>query len=92
MVSQDASFNGSELSLCSQNHQGIRQLCQRIHVRDWMQLDCLTAEQLKKYAVLAHDILGSYDLAHLALMALDEKSTSDYAPSYLARMMGEVSS
>ncbi len=68
------------------------QNAQRILARDWMQLDRLTAEQLKKYAVLAHDILGSYDLAHLALLAVDEKSASDYAPSYLARMMGEVSS
>ena len=75
-------------------NQGIRQMLwsDAIYVRDWMQLDRLTAEQLKKYAVLAHDILGSYDLAHLALMALDEKSTSDYAPRYLARMMGEVNS
>jgi FkbM family methyltransferase len=58
-----------------------------IYVRDWMRLERLDEIKLRKYAVLAHDLLKSYDLAHLVLAALDEKTGSNLAPAYLDRLM-----
>jgi len=54
----------------------VRQLlwADAIYVADWMQLERLSSERLRRYAVLAHDLLHSYDLAHLALQELDRRS------------------
>lgn len=67
--------------------QGFRQhlWSDAIYVRDWMQLNALPPEKLKKFAVLAHDVLQSYDLAHLVLEALDARQGSDKAQEYRDR-------
>ena len=58
-----------------------------LYVRDWMRLPELDALKLKKYAVLAHDVLQSCDLAHVVLSALDGKTGGDFAPRYLERLV-----
>ncbi|MCT0212100.1 MULTISPECIES: FkbM family methyltransferase [Synechococcales] len=60
-----------------------------VYVADWMKLDELNNDQLRKYAVLAHDVLGSFDLAHLVLAALDSRIGGLAAELYLM-MHGEV--
>lgn len=67
---------------------GIRQALwsDALYVRDWMKLEQLGVTKLQKYAVLAHDLLQSYDLAHLVLAALDQKTGADYAARYLERL------
>jgi FkbM family methyltransferase len=35
-----------------------------VYVRDWMHLDALAESKLRNYAILAHDLYGSFDLAH----------------------------
>jgi FkbM family methyltransferase len=57
-----------------------------IYVRDWMRLEELDATKLRKYAILAHDMMESYDLAHLVLVALDRKTGTRFAPDYLSRL------
>jgi FkbM family methyltransferase len=57
-----------------------------IYVRDWMRLGELDEAKLRKYAILAHDLLQSYDLAHLVIAALDQKVGSGLAPAYLSRL------
>jgi FkbM family methyltransferase len=57
------------------------------YVRDWMRLEDLPETKLQKYAVLAHDVLGSYDLAHLVLAALDRKTRGSLAASYATRLV-----
>jgi FkbM family methyltransferase len=57
-----------------------------VYVRDWMRLEALPAEKLRNYAILAHDLLGSVDLAHLVLAALDRKTGSSHAPAYLKQV------
>lgn len=57
-----------------------------VYVRDWMHLEALDELKLRKYAVLAHDLLRSYDLAHLVLDALDRKIGSGFAATYLTRL------
>lgn len=59
-----------------------------IYVRDWMVLDGLDAAKLLKYAVLTHDVLGSYDLAHFVLLEFDRQQGTWLAPSYLNRLAG----
>lgn len=58
-----------------------------IYVRDWMRLDELPEAKLRKYAVLAHDFLNSFDLAHLVLAALDRKVGGSLAEAYLSRLV-----
>jgi len=58
-----------------------------LYVRDWMQLHRLSEAKLTKYAVLAHDVLRSFDLAHFVLCALDRKTGGNAAERYLARLM-----
>lgn len=57
-----------------------------LYVRDWMNLDSLDVNKLEKYAVLAHDLLRSFDLAHIVLMKLDQKTGGSLAARYLARL------
>ncbi|WP_019498526.1 FkbM family methyltransferase [Pseudanabaena sp. PCC 6802] len=73
---------------------GVRQIlwADALYVRDWMNLEELDAQKLRKYAVLAHDILRSYDLAHLVLAALDNKIGTSFAVTYLNRLVNKVSS
>lgn len=57
-----------------------------LYVSDWMNLERLAERKLQKYAVIAHDLLGSYDLAHLVLSELDRRAGSRIAPQYLERL------
>ena len=57
------------------------------YVRDWMNIDDLSEIKLQKYAVLMHDLLKSYDLAHLVLTALDGKTGSSLAAAYLQKLI-----
>lgn len=62
------------------------------YVRDWMRLDGLSDDKLAKYAVLMHDLLQSFDLAHLALMTLDRRTGGSLAERYLRQLAdGEAS-
>jgi FkbM family methyltransferase len=56
-----------------------------IYVRDWMKLDQFSPQKLAKYAVIANDILYSFDLAHLVLTALDRQTGGNLASRYLDR-------
>lgn len=69
-------------------NRGIRQYIwsDAIYVRDWMCLERIGALKLIKYAILAHDLLHSYDLAHLVLVALDQKTGGNLAANYLKRL------
>lgn len=57
-----------------------------IYVRDWMRLDDLSETKLRNYAILAHDVLRSYDLTHLVLSALDSRTGRNRAAHYLGRL------
>jgi hypothetical protein len=57
-----------------------------VYARDWMRLEDLSEAKLRNYAILAHDVLRSYDLAHLALSALDDKTGGRHAADYLRRL------
>jgi protein O-GlcNAc transferase len=59
-----------------------------LYVRDWMHLEELSEAKLRNYAILAHDVLRSYDLAHLVLSALDSKTGGGRAVDYLQRLVG----
>lgn len=75
--------------ICNSNiNQGFKQALwsDAVYVKDWMILEELSALKLTRYAVLAHDILGAYDLAHLILTALDKKTNTHYAELYLSRL------
>jgi FkbM family methyltransferase len=56
-----------------------------IYVRDWLCLEKLPDEKLKKFAVLAHDVLGSFDLAHLVLSELERRSGVNWTEIYRER-------
>jgi len=56
------------------------------YVKDWMKLDKLTPQKLKKYAALMHDLVGSYDLAYAALCEHDRQTGGDHAARYLRLM------
>lgn len=57
------------------------------YVKDWMHLDMIAPGKLKKLAALLHDVVGSYDLAHLVLQAMDVKTGGDIARRYLNRLL-----
>ncbi len=59
-----------------------------VYVRDWMHLDSLSDAKLRNYAILAHDLLGSYDLAYNVLTALDHQTKGNLAVAYVQRMTG----
>lgn len=58
-----------------------------LYVRDWMCLDDLSEAKLRNYAIIAHDVLRSYDLAHLVLSTLDKRTRGDRAAHYLRRLV-----
>lgn len=58
-----------------------------LYVRDWMHLEILSESKLQKYAILAHDLLKSFDLAHFILSALDKKSGSNFSEKYLESLI-----
>ena len=55
-----------------------------VYVRDWMTLDALSVEQLKKYALLLDQLYQSKDLCQLILTQIDARSASAYAQDYAA--------
>jgi len=57
-----------------------------IYVRDWMKLEELSLLQLKKYAILAHEVVRSPDLAHLILSTIDAKAGTNYVAMYEDRL------
>jgi FkbM family methyltransferase len=59
-----------------------------IYVRDWMHLESLSEVKLRNYAILAHDLLKSYDLAHFVLAALDRSAKSNLAAAYVRKLTG----
>ncbi len=59
-----------------------------LYARDWMRLDLLDADKLRKYAVLAHDLFQSFDLAHVVLSELDRRNGSSIAATYLRKLAG----
>lgn len=69
-------------------NKGVRQLiwADALYVRDWMRLDLLSDDQLKKYAILTHDLIHSTDLAYLVLSELDRRHSSGLAEKYLSAM------
>lgn len=60
-----------------------------IYVRDWLHLDELSELQLKKYAILMHDLFGIYDLAHFVLAALDRKTAGTLAETYREKLLAQ---
>lgn len=65
-------------------NEGLRQIlwADAVYVRDWLRLDGLSEEKLRKYAVLAHDILTSYDLCHFVLAELGKRDGIDWTARY----------
>jgi protein O-GlcNAc transferase len=57
-----------------------------IYVRDWMKLEELSLLQLKKYAILAHEVVRSPDLVHLILSTIDAKAGTNYVAMYEDRL------
>jgi FkbM family methyltransferase len=53
-----------------------------LYVANWMELERLTVDKLRRYAVLAHDVLRSFDLVHLILSELDRRSGEFTADLY----------
>ena len=56
-----------------------------IYVRDWLDLSQISREKLRSYAILAHDLIGSWDLAHLVLQEIDRRERRGLASSYRKR-------
>ncbi len=61
-----------------------------VYVKDWMKLEELSPLQLTKYAILAHEVVRSYDLVHLILSTLDRISGSSYLTKYEDRLFNRV--
>jgi len=55
-------------------------------VRDLTRLDALSPRQLKKLALILHDVYASYDLALYVLMAHDARQKSRLALQYAERV------
>lgn len=52
------------------------------YVKNWMNLAALPEIKLIKLAILLHDLIKSYDLAHLVMSELDRRTGSNCAPDY----------
>jgi FkbM family methyltransferase len=67
---------------------GLNQLLQAdaVYVRDFTRLDALGEEELLKLALVAHDVYHSFDLANLALLAVDRKESTSLSPRYLSAL------
>ena len=58
-----------------------------IFVKDFTQFDKLSIAQLKKIALMLHDIYGSFDIVLRALMEVDNKSNKEhYSHMYLKHL------
>lgn len=56
-----------------------------IYVKDWMRLDRLSPQKLRKYAAIVHDLFDSYDLAQAALLEHDRQTGQKLADRYARR-------
>lgn len=76
------------LAKTSSINEGFRQIIwtDAVYVRDWMKLERLSVDKLKKYAVLMHDVMSSYDLCHLVLEELGRREGIDWALRYRERL------
>jgi FkbM family methyltransferase len=65
--------------------QGIHQLlwADAIYVRDWLALEALSVDQLKKYALLMDTVYGSKDLCCKILAHLDARTGCTLASAYV---------
>lgn len=72
-------------------NQPLRQMlwADALYVRDWMRLDAVSPGKLRKLAILLHEVVGSPDLCHYVLGALDARTGSAMAPRYLSALMGK---
>ena len=68
-------------------YKGLSQLfwADAIFIKDFTKFDQLNLLQLKKIALILHDVYGSFDIVLRALMAHDMKSNSKLAEGYLAK-------
>lgn len=57
-----------------------------VYVPDLMRLDRLEPDALIKLAALLHEIYGSFDLAHVVLVAYDRQCATSYAERYFERL------
>lgn len=73
------------VSLGGDGSRGIHQMLWSdvIYVRDWMHMEALSEEQLKKYALLMDMIYGSKDLCCALLEHLDARTGSTLARGYV---------
>ena len=58
-----------------------------MYVKDFTALSCLSDDQLVKMAMILHEVFGSYDLAHLCLMELDQRRAEAIAQTYCNRLI-----
>jgi len=72
------------LSKANDINQGFRQILwtDAVYVRDWLSLSVLSNDKLKKYAVLMHDVMGSFDLCHVILAELGRRDGVDWGGRY----------
>jgi FkbM family methyltransferase len=72
-------FNGAE------PERGVHQQlwADAVYVRDWMALEALSLEQLKKYALLLDALYQSKDLCCLVLTQIDARTGSNHAAGYV---------
>ena len=61
-----------------------------IYVRDWMDWESLSAEQLLKLAVILHDVYSSCDLCLVALDQFDRKTGGALRGRYLEQLSGKA--
>jgi hypothetical protein len=60
--------------------------CDAVYVRDFLEFDQLSAEQLLKLAAIPHENYGSYDLAAGSLEAYDRKTGLTLQSRYLEEL------
>ena len=80
------------LAKAHDRNEGFRQFIwsDAVYVRDWMRLADIPTEKLKKYAVLMHDIFGSYDLAHAVIDEIDRRESGRLGERYRERLIGKA--
>lgn len=72
-------------------HAGLNQIfwADAVFIRDFTKFDSLSPLQLKKIALILHDIYGSWDLALRALMAHDKKAKGKLSEKYQKAMSND---
>lgn len=59
-----------------------------VYVKDWMNLKSLSTVQLKKYALVMHELYSSADLSHLLLREIDRREKTNYSELYWLKLTG----